>query len=140
MKSKFVAMILGIFLIAGIVAISGCTDSGTSSGQSPVNVTHVKAVKGSYGMYDVSGQIVPNKDESYLEAAAIWYDSSGAVIQTSPMLWNVDNAKTGQVYKFKGEDSLYQKGKPAKVEIMIFDSVFSGGDDSDAIYKQNITL
>lgn len=138
--NKSLIIIFSIFLIVGVAAISGCTDSGTSNSQPPVNVTHVKAVKGSFGMYDVSGQIVPNKDESYLEVAAIWYDASGAVIQTSPMLWNVDNAKTGQVYKFKGEDSLYQKGKPAKVEIMVFDSVFSGGDDSNAIYKQNVTL
>ena len=71
---------------------------------------------------------------------AVWYDSSGAVIQTSNLLWNVDNAQAGQVYKASGEDSLYQKGTPVKVDIYVFDSIFGGGDTSQSIYNQTVTL
>jgi hypothetical protein len=72
--------------------------------------------------------------------AAIWYDSSGAVIESSPLIWNVNNAEANQVYKANGEDSLYQKGTPTKVELYVFDSVFSGGDTSKAIYHQTVNL
>ena len=133
--------ILGIVaMVLLVVGVSGCTSSGTDSGQPAINVTNLKVASTGYGFYSVSGKIVPNKDIDYLEAHAIWYDSSGAVIETSPLLWNINNAKKGQVYKFKGEDSLYQKGTPAKVDVLIFDSPFSGGDTSSAIYKKTITL
>lgn len=91
-------------------------------------------------MYSVSASITPSKHMDYLEMVAIWYDSSGAVIETSPLLWNVNDAQAGQVYKAKGQDSLYQKGTPVKVNIYIFDSAFSGGDVSNAIYNKTINL
>ena len=136
---KKILPVVVILLVLGIVGISGCTSSGDSTAGS-INVTNVKATPGGYGMYEVSGQIVPDKDISYLEVHAVWYDSSGAVIETSPLLWNVNDAKAGQVYKFKGSDSLYQKGTPAKVDIFIFDSVFSGGDTSKAVYNTTLDL
>ena len=139
-NKSLIMIILSIFLIGAVTAISGCTNSGASSDQPKINVSNVKAVKGSFGMYDVSGQIIPNEDISYLEVAAIWYDASGAVIQTSPMIWNVNDAKKGQVYKFKGSDSLYEKGTPTKVQVLVFDSPFNGGDDSGAMYRQNVSL
>ena len=91
-------------------------------------------------MYSVTAAITPNQNLDYLEMVAIWYDSSGAIIETSNLLWNVDNAQAGQVYKAKGEDSLYQKGTPAKVKIYFFDSPFSGGDTSKALFVQTITF
>jgi hypothetical protein len=130
----------GILLILSVVAISGCTSSGNNTQTAPINVTNVTAGPGSFGMYTVTATITPNKNIDYLEMVAIWYDSSGAVIQTSNLLWNVNNAQSGQVYKAKGEDSLYQKGTPAKVEIYIFDSVFSGGDTSKAIYHHTVVF
>jgi hypothetical protein len=133
-------LILGIFLIAGVVAISGCTSSGTSTDKQKINVTNVKVTNAGYGSYSVTADIVPNKDISYLEMATITYDSSGAVIDKSPLVWNINNVKSGEKLKAKGDIYLYQKGKPAKVQVMIFDSVFSGGDDSGALFKQNVTM
>jgi hypothetical protein len=134
-------IISGILLILAVVAISGCTSSDNStSGQSEINVTNVSVSSSGSGFYNINAVIVPSKNIDYLEMAAIWYDSSGAVIESSPLVWNVNNVQAGQVYKANGEDSLYQKGTPTKVDIYIFDSVFSGGDTSKAIYHQTVNL
>ncbi|MBZ2166640.1 hypothetical protein [Methanobacterium spitsbergense] len=131
----------GIFLILAVVLVSGCTSSGNNTQTAaPINVTNVTAGPGEFGMYTVTAAITPNENLDYLEMVAIWYDSSNAVIQTSSLLWNVNNPQAGQVYKAKGEDSLYQKGTPTRVEIYIFDSVFSGGDTSKAIYHHTVTF
>ena len=133
-------------LVLAVVAVSGCTSSGDNStssqstGQSEINVSNVSVSSSSDGFYDLKAVITPKKDIDYLEMDAIWYDSSGAVIETSNLLWNVNNAKAGQVYKAKGEGDLYQKGTPTKVDVYIFDSVFSGGDTSNAIYHQTVNL
>jgi hypothetical protein len=135
----------GILLILSIVAISGCTSSnnntsGSSGAQSEINVTNVSVTSSGDGFYNINAVITPTKNIDYLEMAAIWYDSSGAVIESSPMIWNVNNAQTNQVYKANGEDSLYQKGTPTKVDLYVFDSVFSGGDTSKAIYHITVNL
>src|SRR5664280_1370973 len=135
----------GILLILAVLAISGCTSSnnstsGSSGGQSEINVTNVSVTSSGDGFYNINAVIIPTKNIDYLEMAAIWYDSSGAVIESSPLIWNVNNAQTNQVYKANGEDSLYQKGTPTKVDLYVFDSVFSGGDTSKAIYHQTVNL
>jgi len=134
----------GILLILMVVAVSGCTSSGNntsaSSAQSEINVSNVSVSSQGYGSYDINAVITPTKNIDYLEMAAVWYDSSGAIIQSTPLIWNVNNAEAGQVYKANGEDSLYQKGTPVKVDIYIFDSVFSGGDTSNAIYNETVNL
>ncbi len=132
----------GILLIIAVVAVSGCisNDSSSSGGQSEINVTNISVSSTGDGFYNINAVIKPNENINYLEMDAIWYDSSGAIIQTSNLLWNVNNAQAGQIYKASGEDSLYQKGTPAKVEIYIFDSVFSGGDTSQSIYNQTVNL
>lgn len=130
-------VISGLLLILVVVAVSGCTNSGTTT-QTPINVTNVTAGPSDFGMYTINAAITPNMNINYLEMVAIWYDSSGAVIDTSSLLWNVNNAQAGQVYKAKGQDSLYQKGQPSKVEIYFFDSVFNGGDTSKAVYHQTV--
>jgi len=135
-------IISGILVILAVVAISGCTssDNSTSGAQSGINVTNVSVTSSGDGFYNINAVIIPNKNIDYLEMAAIWYDSSGAVIESSPLIWNVNNAQAGQVYKANGEDSLYQKGTPTKMDLYIFDSVFSGGDTSKAIYHQTLNL
>ena len=70
---------------------------------------------------------------------AIWYDKDGAVIYKSPLMWNINNVQSGQVLKASGETSLYEKGTPVKVDILLFKNEFSS-DESKAIYKQTINL
>lgn len=147
MKKNTILIIL-VLIIGSVVAVSGCTSSGnntTSSNGSTtaanaLTVENLKVVSQGYGSYDVKATITPNKDKSYLEMVAIAYDSSGAVIERSPMVWNTNDAKSGQKYKVTG--LLYISGgeKPAKVDILIFDSPFAGGSESGNIYKQTVTV
>ena len=116
------------------------SQTSSSDTQGPIAVQNLKVKSGGYGDYDVTCTLIPNQDESYLEMATIWYDSSGAVIEQDPLSWNIDNAKAGQTYKVTGSSYISDKGTPVKVDVLIFDSVFSGGDASDAIYKQTLTV
>ena len=140
MKNGLMIAVL-VLLIAGIVAISGCTSSSNStSDEPPFQVGEFTVSEGSYGMWDVDGSITPNKDMSYIEVVTIWYDSSGAVINRDPLAWNINDAKAGQTLKIHSSTSLYEKGTPAKVDVLFFDSALAGGDDSEAVYTMTINL
>ncbi len=139
MKNKLM-MVLVVLLLAGVVAISGCTSSDSSANNTPFEVGNFTVSQGSYGMWDVDGSITPTEDISYIEIVTIWYDSSGAVIERDPLAWNINDAKAGQTLKIHSSTSLYQKGTPTKVDILFFDSALSGGDDSDAIYTLTINI
>ncbi len=150
MKNKLVIGLV-VLLIMGIVAISGCTDSGTSSSsngtsdaesasETSLNVTNLKVVSEGYGMYKVKATITPDKDYDYLEMVLIWYDASGAVLNKDPLAWNINNAKAGQTIKATGMGTLTSDESPAKVDVLIFDSAFSDGDESNAIYKTTLEV
>ncbi|MBP2046528.1 hypothetical protein [Methanobacterium aggregans] len=150
---KKVFLIAVVLLVAAVVAVSGCVDSGSdsstdnssgntqaaSSDASSITVNNLEASAGSYGDYEVTASVTPTKDMDYMEMVLVWYDSSGAVLQKDPLAWNINNAKTGQTIKVKGT-SYIDTGEPAKVDVMFFDSVFSDGDESSAIYKKTLTL
>jgi hypothetical protein len=70
----------------------------------------------------------------------IWYDASGAVLNKDPLAWNINNAKAGQTIKATGNGMLTGDESPAKVDVLIFDSVFSDGDESSAIYKTTLEV
>jgi len=138
---KNISLVLGVLIVLSVVGISGCTSSENStSDQAKINVTNLTVKSTGYGSYDINAVVVPNKNIGYLEMATVWYDSSGAVIEQSPLVWNINNVTAGQVYKVTGMDSLYDKGTPAKVDVYIFDSVFSGGDTSNAIYHATVNM
>ncbi|MDO9627407.1 MAG: hypothetical protein Q7I96_07270 [Methanobacteriaceae archaeon] len=149
MKNKLVIGAV-VLLIMGIVAISGCTDSGSSSNgtsdsssassDSSLNVTNLKVVSEGYGMYKVKATITPDKDYGYLEMVLIWYDASGAVIDKNSLAWNINDVTAGQTLKVTGNGMLSGDEKPAKVDVLFFDSVFSGSDVSGAIYKKTIEV
>lgn len=149
MKNKLVIG-LAVLLIMGIVAISGCTDSGSSSNgtsdsssassDSSLNVTNLKVVSEGYGSYDVKATITPDKDYGYLEMVLVWYDSSGAVIEKNSLVWNINDVKAGQTLKVTGDGYITGDENPVKVDVLIFDGAFSSGDESSAIYKKTIEV
>ncbi len=134
---KKIALILIVLAVVSVVAISGCTSSGNKNS---VNVTNLEVSSEGYGMYYVTCDIVPRQDTSYLEMVLVWYDSSGAVLDRSPLAWNINDAKAGQTIKARGTASLYQKGTPAKVQVLLYDSSFSGGSDKGNIFNQTIPV
>ena len=147
MDNKYL-IALGILVIAGIVAISGCTESSTSSASNssqstapPFQITNLKVTNGGYGDYAIKGQLTPTQDIDYLEMVTVWYDSSGAVIERNSLAWNMNDLKSGQKVKFSTNDYMgTDDGTPSKVELLVFKGVFSGGDDSSAIYKTTLEV
>lgn len=135
MKNK--ALVLIVLAILSVVAISGCTSSGNKNS---VNVTDLQVSTEGYGMYYVTCDIVPRQDTSYLEMVLVWYDSSGAVIDRTPLAWNINDAKAGQTIKARGMALLYQKGAPSKVQVLLYDSSFSGGSDKGNIFNQTVSV
>ena len=114
---------------------------GGSAGANEISVSNLTVKSAGYGGYTVKAVIVPNKDVSYLEMVAISYDKSGAVIDRSPLVWNTNDAKQGQVYKVTGSVYLQDSaGKPVKMDILIFDSAFGGGSEEGNIYKKTVKV
>lgn len=140
MNKKLIGGVVVLVLLVIIVAAASSGSGSNTQSESQLNVSNISVSSQGYGMYEVNTKVVPNKDFSYLEMAAIFYDSDGAVVGTSPLVWNVDNAKQGQTYKIQGTATANSGSSPTKVSVFFFDSVFSGGDTSSAIWSQNVTL
>lgn len=138
MDKRVIAVIVIVFVVGLVVFVSGCT-SDTSKNDPVVNVTDVKVVSEKYGGYACTCTITPNKDIDYVEMVAKWYDDSGALINTSSLLWNVRNVKAGQVVKARGTDYISNNEKPVKVQVFLFNHPFHN-DESDAIFNQEIVL
>ena len=124
----------------GIRMDTGTSDSSSSAADTSLNVTNLKVVSEGYGSYDVKAKIVPDQDYDYLEMVLIWYDSSGAVIEKNSLVWNMNDVKAGQTLKVTGNGYITGDENPAKVDVLIFDSAFSGGDESSAIYKKTLEV
>ena len=129
-----------VLLIVSIVAISGCTSNSGESNTPPVNVTGITVQNSGYGSYHVLGTITPSKDFSYLEIVLKWYDAEGNVIERSSLAWNTNDAKAGESIKFDAMSFIPEGSTPAKFDLLVFDSPFGGGDESDAIYKTTQNL
>ena len=143
-KRNFGAVgVLGIVLL--VVTMSGCVsnDSNSSNGSSSssqISFTNVSVTGDGYGSYTIKGDLIPTSNMDYVEMVAVWYDTSGAVIDQDPLSWNSNNLVSGQVYKINGMSDLYDKGTPSKVVLYFFDSPFSGGDYSSAFYKHTVNI
>ena len=85
-------------------------------------------------------ELVDNQDTDYMEMVGRWYDADGVLIDTSLLMWNVNHVKAGQVVKASGSGYISSDKNPAKVQILIFDSPFKMGDESDAIFTQEVVL
>jgi hypothetical protein len=140
MNKKIVGGIVVLVLLVLIIAVASSGSGSNTQSQSPLNVSNISVTSQGYGMYNVNTKVVPNKDFSYLEMAVIFYDSDGAVVGTSPLVWNVNDAKQGQTYKVQGSATANTGSTPKKATVFFFDSAFSGGDTSSAIWAQNVTL
>lgn len=136
---KIYLTILVVLLVAGVVVTSGCTSSSENK-TPPVNVTGVTVKNSGYGSYDVLGTITPSKDIDYLSIAIKWYDAEGNVIERSSLAWNTNDAKAGEPIKFDAMSYIQEGNTPAKFDLLVFDSAWSGSDESEAIYKTTLNV
>ena len=128
---------IGIIII-GLIIGSASHDKNTSP-KSTISVSDLAISSGGYGGYEVSCKVVPDKDYKYLEEQVIFYDSSGAVIDKSPLVWNMNDVHANQTIKANGHAYISGDNSPAKAKVLFFDKSLSS-QESDAIYTQEVTL
>lgn len=133
---KCLVAIIFIFLI---VLIIGAITSGNNSNKTTINVTNLNINSGGYGSYDLTCNLLPDKDYSYLEIVVIFYDSNGNIIDKNPLVWNMNNIKKGEPIKVTGHCYLSGDNVPAKAKVLFFDSSINN-DESKAIYVQEINM
>lgn len=139
MDIKKIALICiaAIVIVVAAVALFG----GDSTPDTTINVTDLSVKSEGYGSYKINGNLVPDKDYSYLEMVVVFYDSDGAIIEKSPLAWNINDVSAGQTIKLSGMAFVDSSvGSPVKADVYFFDSVFSGGDLDDAIYSETVNL
>lgn len=128
---------IGIIII-GLIVGSASHDKNTSH-KSTISVSELAISSAGYGGYDVSCKVVPDKDYNYLEEQVIFYDSSGAVIDKSPLVWNMNDVHANQTIKANGHAYISGGSSPAKAKVLFFDKSLSN-QESDAIYTQEVTM
>lgn len=133
---KLVVIPVAIILVilVGIIAYNMTSDTTT------LNVSNIQIKSEGYSMYTVSCDMIPNKDYNYLGLVVVFYDSNGAEIGKSPLVWNINNPTKNQTIKVSGTAMTSNSNlKPARAELFFFDKSFTT-DAKDAIYSQNVTI
>ncbi|HIH35163.1 MAG TPA: hypothetical protein HA255_01825 [Methanosphaera sp.] len=140
-KSLLISLV-GILLIISISSVSaGLFDSisDAAGGNSDLTVENITLTDDGYGMYKVNCDMIPKKDFSYLEMEVTFYDNNGAVVGKSPLVWNMNEVKEGQLIKVTGNAYLDSSSNtPATAEIFIIDTAF--GDSDNPIFAENVTM
>lgn len=92
--------------------------------------------EGSYGYNSiyVTGDLNSTKKFSYLEATVDWYDSTGKVLKSDSLGWNINNVEPGQTYQFK--ISYFDQTTPSKAQIKIT----SGFGDSEVLLNKTVEI
>ena len=128
----FIIVLIAIFFIIGIFA-----SSSTNDNTSNLQVTNLNIVSEGYGLYSVSGNLIPDKDYDYLEMQVIYYDASGTILYKDSLAWNIVDIKEGQNIRITG--SSYCEETPSSTVVLIFDSTLDT-DEDNAIYRQELTF
>lgn len=135
--SIIVVCCIGLIII-GLIVGSFSSDKNTSP-DTTIEVSNLAISSSGYGGYDVTCKLIPDKDYNYLEAQVIFYDSDGAVIDKSPLVWNMNDVKQNQTIKVSGNAYISGDNTPAKAKVLFFDKSLSN-EEADAIYTQEVTM
>ncbi|MCI5867875.1 MAG: hypothetical protein SOZ23_00955 [Methanosphaera sp.] len=129
------------FVIILIVLVVASAMSAPAEEVPPLNVTNLTVEHDALSMYNVSCNVVPLKNYTYLEMAVVFYDSSNSVIGQSTLVWNMNNPAINQTIKAAGTALTNdQNAKPARAEVYFFDEAFSGANPEKAIYNQTVNM
>lgn len=104
-----------------------------NSPETPMEVSNLEVNYTGLGMYNITGNLIPNKDFDYIGMVVVFYDKNGAVIEKCPLAWNINNVNKGQSYQINGMVYISGDRSPAKVKVFFFDTPFEA-DESKAIY------
>ena len=140
--SKKAISVIGVCCIGIIIVVlvgGAFFGDANTTPTTTLSVSDVAISSQGYGMYQLTGTIVPDKDYNYLEAQVIFYDSSGAVIDKNSLVWNMNDVHKNQTIKMTGSCHVSGNNAPAKAKLLIFDGSFSN-DESKAIFTQEISM
>ena len=133
---KKVGIIVLILIVVFIILAIASTPTNTQN-KTTINVSDVNIKSQGYGVYDISANIVPDKDYSYLEMQVTFYDSEGAIVEKSSLVWNINNVESGQTIKANGP--AYCQKTPARAEVKIFDSSLNT-ESNNALFTTEVNL
>ena len=125
-------------IIIGLIIGSGSTDKNTSP-ETKISVKDLAIVSEGYGGYELTCKLIPDKDYNYLEAQVIFYDSDDAVLDKSPLVWNINDVQANQTIKVSGNAYVSGDETPTHAKVLFFDKSFSG-EESDAIYAEDVDI
>ena len=101
-KSKWLIIIIIVFIIGIIAANSGETNTSSDSNSKDFSYDITKSYKDSVGFsYYIEGTVTNNKDKnySYVQIEFVCYDKNGSNLGTA--LDNTNNLLANQTWKFK---------------------------------------
>lgn len=135
--SIIVVCCIGVIIIA--LVIGGFSSDKNTTPETTLKVSDLAVTSAGYGGYDVTCTLIPDKDYNYLEAQVIFYDSDGAVIDKSPLVWNMNDVHTNQTIKVSGNAYVSGDNTPSEAKVLFFDSTLTS-EESNAIFTQNVTI
>ena len=139
MRKTLLISLLGVLLVISLSSVSaGLLDSISTGSDSDVTVENITLKDDGYGMYKVNCDLIPKKDFNYLEMQVVFYDADGAIVGKSPLVWNMNDIKEGQLIKVTGDAFLDSDVKFSTAEVFIVDSAFD--DTNDYVFAENITM
>lgn len=139
MRKSLLISLLGVILIISLSSVTaGLFDSVSTDSNSDLTVENITFKDEGYGMYKVYCDLIPKKDFSYLEMQVVFYDANGAIVGKSPLVWNMNEVKQGQLIKVTGDAFLDSEATFSTAEVFIVDSAF---DDTDEyVFAENVTM
>jgi len=135
--SIIVVCCIGLIIVG--LLIGGFSSDKNTSPDTTIKVSDLAISSSGYGGYDLTCKLVPDKDYSYLEAQVIFYDSDDAVIDKSPLVWNMNDVHANQTIKVNGNAYVSGDNNPAKAKVLFFDSSLNS-EESDAIFTQEVDV
>lgn len=135
--SIIIVCCIGLIIIA-LIGGALISDKNTTP-NTTIDVKDISISSSGYGGYKLTCNVIPDKDYSYLEAQIIFYDSDNAVIDKSPLVWNMNDVKSNQTIKVTGNTYVQGDSTPTHAKVLFFDKSFSN-DESNAIFTQDVQM
>ena len=136
MKKRY---ILIFSLILAILSVSAVSAGLFGDDSDKLTVDNLKIDDEGYGMYDVTCNLKADKEFNYLEMVLVFYDDSGAIIEKSPLVWNMNNVPKDKTIKVSGSAFINGDNTPSKAEVYIFDDSLDTDLDK-AIFNQTVEM
>lgn len=137
---KAIPVVLFAALLLASTASAGLFDGGSDAAQERINVTDLNIKSQGYSMYEVTCNLIPKENFTYLEMQVNFYDSDNAVIGKDSMVWNINNPVEGETIKVSGTAMTDSSSTtPAKAEVYFYDEPFSGTPE-DALYHETVDM